>query len=57
MHSGQDFADASGFVTELEDYIHGYNHERIWLTLERLSPREDRGTDQIVRGHDWVALI
>lgn len=35
-------SDTEAFITELEDYIHWYNHERISLTLECLSPMEYR---------------
>ncbi|MHA7269881.1 IS3 family transposase [Arthrobacter sp. HLT1-20] len=42
MFHRQDFTDISGFLTELDDYIHWYNYERISLTLQCLSPMEYR---------------
>lgn len=42
MFHCQDFTDTRGFVTELDDYINWYNHERISLTLECPSPIEYR---------------
>ncbi|ALE06263.1 integrase [Arthrobacter sp. ERGS1:01] len=42
MFHRQDFTDTDGFLTELDDYIHWYNYERISLTLQCLSPMEYR---------------
>ncbi|MFQ4150200.1 IS3 family transposase [Arthrobacter sp. LAPM80] len=36
MSHRQEFTDTDGFLTELEDYIHWYGHDRIPLTLHRL---------------------
>lgn len=42
MFHHNEHTNTEAFITELEDYIHWYNHERISLTLECLSPMEFR---------------
>lgn len=42
MFYRQEFIDVDGLMAEIEDYIHWYNHERISLTLQCLSPMEYR---------------
>nr|WP_245934459.1 IS3 family transposase [Arthrobacter psychrolactophilus] len=42
MFHRQEFTDIDGFITELDDYIHWYNYDRISLTLQCLSPMEYR---------------
>lgn len=42
MFHRQEFTDTEVFTTELRDYIHWYNTDRISLTLQCLSPMEYR---------------
>lgn len=42
MFHRQEFTGLEAFTSELDDYIHWYNYERISLTLQCLSPMEYR---------------
>lgn len=42
MFHRQEFTGLEAFASELDDYIHWYNYERISLTLQCLSPMEYR---------------
>ena len=42
MFYRQEFTGIEAFTSELDDYIHWYNYERISLTLQCLSPMEYR---------------